>query len=273
MTDVDGVEGTRWELLPDGEIRLSYPEISTMSIRNGDEIVIETPGESEPNYVRHLISGLGMGLILHQRGFFTLHASVVAVGDFAIGIAGAKRSGKSTTAAMLADLGHRLLSDDVLAVDLRNGGPLSVLAGMPTVNLWPDSVIAVGRDPESLPKIWSEGTKRVTPVSAEQSRSAYPLSDIFFLEPLETIEQPSLEPLSAAEAIPLLIGNSHVLRLVEDRETMPIHLTQCADLTERVRLHRLKRPLALDSIRAVAALIEEQVGIRSRQPAAATGIR
>lgn len=258
LTRLGDGEERLWELLPDGEILLAWPGITTMSIRNGNEIVIETPGNGEPNHVRHLIAGLGMGLILYQRGLFTLHAAALAIGGSAIGIAGPKRSGKSTTAAFLSSLGHQLLSDDVLAVDMSDQESLQVLPGAHTVNLWPDSVIAVGRDPDSLPKIWSEGTKRISPPSGAPARNAYPLSSIFFLDPSD-VESPSVERLSPSEAIPMLIGNSHVFRLVEDREAMPQHLSQCADLANRVPLFRLKRPMSLDSIQAVVSLIEDQV--------------
>lgn len=247
------------ELDDDGTVRFRWPSIASMSIRNGQEILVETP---ELNHARHLIAGAGLGLILHQRGIFTLHASTVAIGAHAIGVAGAKRSGKSTTAAVLSSRGHTLLSDDVLALDILEEGAIRVLPGPSTLNLWPDTATAVGQDPERLPLIWPRSTKRISIVPNEAQREGFPLKCIFFLEVSGDDLVPTIDRYPPFEAMSLLIGHSHALRIVQDKRSMPQHLLQCATVAQQVDLFRLRRPGAVDSIQEVARLIEDEVAKR-----------
>ncbi len=246
------------EIDADG-IRIYWPGIARMSIRDGREISIETVDGEELNHPCHLISGLGMGLILHQRGTFTLHASTVAVGQGAVAVAGAKHSGKSTTAAALSARGHTLLSDDVLALDSSSIGALNVLPGPSTLNLWPDTAMAVGHDPARLPKISQRSTKRVSRLEIDGSREGIPLKAIYFLEVSGEVQEPTIERYPPSEGMSLLIGNSHALRFVEDKDAMPRHLRQCARVAKNVGLFHLKRPEGLDSIQGVARLIEDHV--------------
>jgi hypothetical protein len=241
------------------EIRFSWPGIATMFIRRGREIEIETGAREGVNHARHLIAGLGMGLILHQRGVFTLHASTIAIGRSAVGIAGSKRSGKSTTAAALTARGHTLLSDDVLALAMPENDAPRVLPGPRTINLWPDTLQALGQDPADLPMIWPRSTKRISMVPVWGARENLPLRCIFFLELSKMVEEPSVERLEPGEAVRLLIGHSHALRMIEDREAMPQHLLQCGRVAQDVGMFRLRRPRSLDSIQDVARLIENRL--------------
>ncbi|NJM74627.1 MAG: hypothetical protein HC852_01315 [Acaryochloridaceae cyanobacterium RU_4_10] len=51
------------------------------SVRNGCEIVVDTPSEIDFSLIRPHILGSGMAFVLRQRGFLVLHASCVAKGD------------------------------------------------------------------------------------------------------------------------------------------------------------------------------------------------
>jgi hypothetical protein len=246
------------KLGPDGVIEFSWPGIASMSIRGGKEIEIETGDQEEINHARHLIAGLGLGLILHQRGVFTLHASTVAIGETAVAFAGAKRAGKSTTAAALSSRGHTLLSDDVLALEMQENGAPLVLPGPNTVNMWPDSAEALGQNPIDLPKIWPRSSKRICIASNSDVRGKVPLRCIFFLEQ-GSGESPSVERLDACEAISLLIGHSHALRIVEDLPALPQHLLQCGAVANSVEMLRLRRPRSLESIEGIARLVEDHV--------------
>jgi hypothetical protein len=243
----------------DGTVRLSWPGIATASIREGREIYIETIDDDELNNPRHLITGLGMGLILHQRGVFTLHSSAVAIGECAVGVSGAKGSGKSTTAAALSGRGHTLLSDDVLALDMKQDGAPRVLPGPRTLNLWPDTAEAIGHNPSTLPRTSLRSEKRVSRVPVDRDREGFPLKCIFFLEISEDDDGPRIERYSPSDGIGLLIGNSHAMRVVEDRSALPVHLLQCARVMKDVDLFRLKRPAGLEQVQDVARLIEEHV--------------
>src|SRR5690348_12245158 len=142
-------------------IRLDWPSVCSLSVRAGAEIVVHKAKEAEPSHLRHLVSGVGIGLALSQQGIFTLHAGAVAVGGIAVVIAGHKGTGKSTLISALNARGHAVLSDDVVALDLVTKGQPTVRVGPPNVNLWPDSAIATGLNPSDLAQICSRSPKLV----------------------------------------------------------------------------------------------------------------
>ncbi len=60
-----------------------------------------------------------MGTALRLQGKICLHSSVIAVGEYALAIIGAKGAGKSTTAAALAKRGYPILADDIAVLTVR----------------------------------------------------------------------------------------------------------------------------------------------------------
>jgi hypothetical protein len=64
-----------------------------------------------------LIAGAVLAVHLTLHHHLVLHASAVRVGDRAVAFVGSSGMGKSTLAAALCDLGHGLVSDDLLRVD------------------------------------------------------------------------------------------------------------------------------------------------------------
>src|SRR5260221_91797 len=90
-------------------------------------------------------------LIRHLQGNLTLHGGAVALGDKAVALLGASRSGKSTTvAALCADRGAELVSDDTVAFELRQkgdaSGPLQIVPTQTLAWLLPDARKALGLD-------------------------------------------------------------------------------------------------------------------------------
>ena len=71
--------------------------------------------------------GTALGVLLHQRGLFALHASGVATPSGAWLFTGHSGAGKSTLVAWLhRRFGWPILSDDVTVVETANGGAASV---------------------------------------------------------------------------------------------------------------------------------------------------
>lgn len=74
-----------------------------------------------------LASGAQMAWQLYMRGFLVLHASAVQVGGAAVAFVGGSGRGKSTMATLMCSAGARILTDDLLRVDLAEDGPLARL--------------------------------------------------------------------------------------------------------------------------------------------------
>src|SRR5262249_11300592 len=127
--------------------------------RSGSEIWATWPDPMCAEDAVSYLLGPVFGLVLRLRGFFTLHASVVCIGDVAIAVAGSPGAGKSTTAAALAHHGCPVLSDDIAALRELDGDIL-VQPAYPQLNLWPSSVEALYGAKDRLPPIAPNWDKR-----------------------------------------------------------------------------------------------------------------
>ncbi|MGH9892305.1 MAG: hypothetical protein ACREA0_10045, partial [bacterium] len=77
---------------------------------------------AEPGFASLLLAGNVLATILTLAGGCILHASAVAFGGAVLVFVGASGMGKSTLAAVLCANGGRLVTDDVLRVELANHG-------------------------------------------------------------------------------------------------------------------------------------------------------
>lgn len=240
--------------------------IGSVWIRDGREILIDPlPGAEERGF-RFLVSGIAMGLLLHQRGFLTLHASSVAVGDGAVAFTGWKGMGKSTLAASLHARGHAIITDDLLVLSVEPDG-VQVVPGFPTLKLFPDSAAAsLGDDPEALPRIDVKGEKRSRATHAGFRQAALPLKAIYVLDYLDEGTEHAIEPLPPRQACVELVRHSFALRLLQKQGVSAAHLRQCSQVVEQVPVSRLWRVRSLDGLAGLATLIETDLGFQTPEP-------
>lgn len=87
--------------------------VGTFAIVGGNRVRFEPAPAADERAVSVWLHGTVSALLLAQRGHFALHASVVDVDGTGVAVAGARRTGKSTTALRLTQRGHPLVTDDV----------------------------------------------------------------------------------------------------------------------------------------------------------------
>ncbi|MPZ64376.1 MAG: hypothetical protein GEU83_02220 [Pseudonocardiaceae bacterium] len=118
---------------PDGTLRYSlcrdrdrvvlrYPGLCDfVGDRTLGDVTVDLHPGADPGLIAVLAAGALLAVHLRLRGELVLHASAVQLGDGALAFVGASGMGKSTLAALLCTSGHRLVTDDVLRVDLTDG--------------------------------------------------------------------------------------------------------------------------------------------------------
>jgi len=245
--------------------------IGGVLVREGREIVVDPlPGAEEKGF-RFLVMGFALGMLLHQRGVLALHASAVAVEGGVAAFIGWKGMGKSTMAAALHGRGHPLVTDDLLAlvVDEEDGG-VRVFPGFPQLKLWPDAaVISLGDDPESLPRVHPDGTKRARFIRHRFQQDPLPLRCIYLLAYQRDPAGPLLrrEPLSPQASFLELVKHTYALLLMGDKGVNPVHLGQCTRLVQRIPVCRLLRRRDLASLPDLVLAVEEDLARRAPEPA------
>lgn len=228
--------------------------VGSFLARGGQEIIVDPRPDADERVVRLCLLGPALALILHQRQRLVLHASSVAVGDKAIVFLGGHGWGKSTLAAALHARGHKMLADDVTAIQMDSDHP-KVLPGFPQLKLWPSAVTALGDSPETLPLIHPDFAKRAFRVAAGFPRCPLPLKHIYLLARGEYLE---IESLSPQEALVELIRHSYAARFGNHllRATgIATHFKQCVRLVQNARLHRFRRPASLSVIDEHAGML------------------
>ncbi len=235
---------------------ITWPNFGAFQVQGGCEITVDAVSGANMNAMRVPLLGSVLGVLLHQRGLFTLHASAVSVDGEVVAFVGAKGAGKSTIAAALHRAGHTLFVDDILAIDRQEGGRLYVYSGFPQLKLWPASMSALDHDPENLAELHPDYKKRGFRPTRGFEMSLLPVSRIYVLE-----EGPAVacELLSSREAFMQLVAHSYAARFIGKHGAGPGHFQQCQELAKQLPVYTLKRPHDLAQLDATIALIENEV--------------
>jgi len=175
------------------------------------------------------------------RGVTCLHASAVAFADHAIAFVGSEGAGKSTTAALMAQKGCAVISDDVVALVERDGS-FYVYPAYPYLCLWPDSVAMVYGPDRQLPRFSASWEKRLLSLAGNNLRfeaKDLPLGAIFVLgERNSAPDAPFLEQLTPREGLLALVANSYATNLL-DKEMRACEFEFLGRMLGRVPIRRL----------------------------------
>lgn len=208
---------------------------------SGSEIWAEwRPPLTLEDTVTYLL-GPVLGFVLRLRGVLNLHASVVEVDGRALGFMGAAGTGKSTLAAAFAQKGFAVVSDDVLALELRDGA-FFARPGYPRVRLWPDSAEALFGASNELPALTPNWDKRYLALDAKPYRfqsKPRPVSALYVLD--ESTHADSsfpVEPMSARDAMLALLKENAQGMLLSNADRAR-EFSQIAELVKRVPVKRL----------------------------------
>jgi hypothetical protein len=234
------------------ELWIQSPDLGTLLMRNGREILLDPPPELDLERIQVVIVGLPFATLLQQRGFLLLHGSCIEIDGGAIAFVGDSGMGKSTLAAALHARGHKLMVDDLIAIRFDDGHPV-VQPGFPQFKLWRESVVALGGDPDELPQIDREIPKlahRITEGFSDPT--PLPLRRIYLLS---WGEGPRLEPLTPRQAFFKLSVHSYGNRWLGG-VAGPAFLQSRAELTRRLPVKALVRPRDLSFLNDVVDMVE-----------------
>jgi hypothetical protein len=244
----------------EGGTYLYWEPVGKFLVRGGNRILIDPLPGVEDRLLRLPLLGSVLAVLLHQRGYFVLHASAVSVGGHAAAFVGEKGFGKSTMAGAMCRGGHILMADDVVALDLQSPGGPVLISGFPQLKLWPDAATSLGDDPELLPEIAAGVVKRTRKVFSNFSpTSRLPLKGVYVLGiSLAT----KIERLAPPDAMLKIIANSYIARMGRQflqGGSASLHLNQCAAVVNSTPVWRLERPQDLTLLSDIAAMVGEHV--------------
>lgn len=194
--------------------------------------------------------GVPTALCALERGDISVHAAAVEIAGRALLIAGPSHHGKTTLAAAIAAVGHRLLSEDTTVCSSRDG-PV-VYPGPAAVRLRQD--VAARVDVVGDAVTVDDRTRILIPQTARGDGRAVPLHAILFLRERDGI--PTLSRVESAVALRDILALTLRLPTPESRAAC---FARVANLASQVECLDLARPMTMDSIPDVIALVEDVV--------------
>lgn len=250
------------DLDPAGGHYLAWPGVAAFRFHGTGRIDVEPyPGISMALLAFPLL-GPVVGLMLHLRGALVLHASAVAIGGVSAAFVGDKMAGKSTMAGAFVQAGHRLLTDDLLAIDLVDPLVPRILPAFAQLKLSEESSAAIAlHGAEALPLAHAGLPKRQFRLDGGFSHRQVRPDHIFVLE--RGGDAPSVEPVDGFDALGAVMRFSYVSRFgraVLQGKAEADHMQRCARLVRKARVWRLRVPDGLDRLRDTVAFVETVAG-------------
>ena len=250
----DATGATRWQWCDGVSIHIDGPSID-----------VYCPPQESLSGVSHAVVGQVLAYVLRHRGQALLHGSALVGEQAAFAILGPSGAGKSTLAAALARRGHRLLTEDVIALAAADG-LWHALPGYSGLRLWPDSAEALLGETTSVPLMlertafWTGFDKRylrMRPEFGAMAAKPAPLRQIFVLQGRDA-HGPVFERLTGPAAVAALDRNASqvMLRGAEDGRR---ELAVFAALARQASIWRVIPRDDLAAIDALAVAVEERL--------------
>ena len=182
------------------------------TVEEGRRIRIVAPPETGENKIRLWLLGTVMATLLHQRGYFPLHANSVVLGNGAVAaFSGPSGAGKSTMAALLDREGFRVLGDDLCAIKVDAGQRPRVFGGIPRLKLWHETLELFGQGADGLEPVGGGLDKFHVPLDGVQevgSLECRPLERLYLLALREREDEPLIQPIGGMLAAGSVLDNA-----------------------------------------------------------------
>lgn len=235
---------------------MEVPGIARLHVAGGSMILIDPAPNATMNDIRAYLLGSAMGALLHQRGLLPLHASAVEIDGRAVALCGASGAGKSSLALHLVKRGHRLLCDDICAIDTISGAP-RLWPGLVNLKLWRESLEAVGEEHRALQPVLPTLDKYKLPVTDLVEYRSHALGHIFLLSVSE--REPATITLQGTKGLSALVANTFRGQLVRPMERNRCHFDQCVVTSATAKIVQLSRPWSLSGMDATCGAVESAI--------------
>lgn len=231
--------GIEWQASQD-EFLFSVPDVARYWIYQGKEIWIEPAPLANEADVRTFLLGSSMGILLHQRHIWALHASAVKTDQGAVLFTGPSGAGKSTTLSGMLNRGYAMVADDVSGIVIDKLGYPQVLSAFPHRRLWANTAEQLGLSIEGIPRVRKSLDKFLFPVD-NFSPGIFPLRRVYALVPHG---KPEIEliPIDNVSKFSCLFSNTYRRQFVQSVGWGAGHFQLITEALQRIEVVAIRRP-------------------------------
>ena len=227
--------------------------VALYRLKDGKEVTIQTGPTQNLRQVRLYILGTILTVLLYQRGLLVLHGSAVRIGDRVVGVIAPSGTGKSSTAAALYNRGYKLLSDDAIALEFRDG-QYYVHPGYPRLKISNEVSAQLECGEEYLVERHPECGEVSFDATHQFVEGPLPLQQIFVLRAGEALD---VEPLSQRNAVFSVMTNSLPTMWLQHHN--PAQFKQATDFVKHVPFYALTRSQDLNDMSRLMDMVEAHV--------------
>ncbi|MEO6247745.1 MAG: hypothetical protein ABIO85_04080 [Sphingomicrobium sp.] len=254
------------------------------TVDGGRLIEIVAPPERGDNDIRVWLLGTVMATLLHQRGYFPLHANAVMLASGgAAAFSGGSGAGKSTMATFLDREGIRVLGDDLCAIRFEADGRPVIYPGIPRLKLWGETLTLFERGTDGLERVASDLLKYHVPlgsVAETGSLGALPLERLYLLGRAEGVGRAEgagdslIERLTGAAAAGAVLDNAFRWGIGQSvaGDQSRLQFDQGLAIARHVAVFRLARRWGRDHFFAEAGAIAAHLSASLTNSEAAAGV-
>jgi hypothetical protein len=246
------VEGYHFRVTSEA-VYLFWEGIGSFMMKDGYELVVKPDPSVDEDYLRPFIFGPALAVLLHQKGVIVLHASAVDINGEAVAFLGDSGYGKSTLAVALQSLGHPMVTDDTLSVDVAE--KITVNRGLPLLRLFDDVSEVFRDDPGVGEMLYRSPVKNFYQIHRWTEESSLKLKCIYVLEKTDEV---SISPLKDTDGLLNLIKNSFLINIFRNHEKSQ-NLEQCFEIASKIPIKLLKTGNSLHDLDKLANLVEKDV--------------
>lgn len=235
---------------------------STCDVRISKDLrraVVHLYPHADPDIAAVLAGGTVLAFVLSMRGAPVLHASAIQVGNQAVAFVGASGMGKSTSATLMCADGAKLITDDLLVLDLDSTPPTCSL-GATELRLRKAAGELSDRF-DNAPNRRVTGDARDAIAAEPATTEDLPLAAIIVPAPDRSGRTEALVERTDPMTAFLLLSRFPRLLGWEDERILARHFQQLGDLIERVPVYVARLPWGPPFPDDLAASIRTAVGV------------
>jgi len=192
--------------------KITYTQGIEFTIHStGTEVWVNWPDPLGFEKVLSYITGPILGFALRLKGTICLHASVIAIDQYAIALMAPSGGGKSTIAAALAIRGYPVLSDDMLVLHDKSDKQIAQ-PGCRGIRLCDDSAEILFGEQKTQVRWIPHGDKRLLELPQGKCRFAskpLPLLAIYTRLSREEPDAPVFRVITGSNALVSLLANTY----------------------------------------------------------------
>jgi hypothetical protein len=254
---LDGRVGMSVDRSSDGSFRIWAPRHGLYVVAADGSTIAGAPPYGPTWRWERLALAQALPLAAALQGLELLHASAIALDGQAIAITGPSGTGKTSTAFHALRLGCTLVTDDVLALEIRDGVP-TAFPGTRVARVDPAQMRAIpATERQRLGALMARGEKHHLAVGG--ARRPLPLGAVYQLvRPVESARR--IEITADDPPDPLSILGNAFLTYLRSPARLRLQLDVCAAIIEQVPMRRVEVPPGAEASEVARAVLEDAAG-------------